>query len=298
MNINFELYKVFYYVAKHLSFSRAAAQLYISQSAVSQEIKLLEKSLGCQLFNRSTKHVSLTPEGSALYRYIRQAFQLIKEGEQSINAFQELEQGEIRVGASDTICKYYLLPYFKKFHQLYPNIKIKIINGTSPACIELLQKNMVDLAVINIPPRKLPGGLEVQEVAKIQDAFLVGEKYSYLCQKTMSIAELQKYPFLLLEKHSVSRMYFDQLCAKHNVAITPEIELGNLDLLIELTKIGLGISFAVQEFVTEELAKGSIYQIPIQETIGQRKIGVLRPTRGIPSKAIDRFTELLMFNSN
>lgn len=294
MNINFELYKVFYHVGKYLNFSQAANHLYISQSAVSQQIRLLEKSLGCRLFNRSTKQVSLTPEGHALYQYIKQAFRLIKEGEDSISAFQDLDRGEIRVGASDTICKYYLLPYFKKFHVLYPNIKIKIINRTSPACIELLQKDIVDLAVINIPPQQLPTTLKVQEIATIQDVFLVGDKYSYLCQKPISITKLQNYPFLLLEQHSVSRKYFDLLCMQYDIVVTPEIELGNLDLLIELTKIGLGISFAVREFISEELIAGNIYEIPIKEKIAERKIGLLAPTKTFPSKATSKFIELLI----
>jgi DNA-binding transcriptional LysR family regulator len=296
LNINFELYKVFYYVAKYLSFSEAANHLYISQSAVSQSVMLLEKNLNCRLFIRSTKQVSLTPEGIDLYKYVSKAYQLIKDGEESISAFQELEQGEIKVGASDTISKYYLLPYFKQFHELYPNIKIKIMNRTSPACIELLQNHLVDLAVINTPPQQLPSSLHIQEVASVQDAFIAGEQYAHLAKKAISISTLQKYPFLLLEQHSVSRMFFEKLCLKYNMAITPEIELSNLDLLVELTKIGLGISFVVKEFVAEDLAKGNISIIPTKERIPNRTIGLLTPANNLPSKAAGRFMDFLIAN--
>ena len=111
MDINFELYKVFYYVAKHLSFSAAAKDLYISQSAVSQAIKLLEEKLKDKLFVRSTKQVHLSPAGALLFTHVEQAFLFLKLGERNVNELHSLEQGELRIGASDTICKHYLLPY-------------------------------------------------------------------------------------------------------------------------------------------------------------------------------------------
>jgi DNA-binding transcriptional LysR family regulator len=151
MDINFELYKVFYHVAKNLSFSAASHSLFISQSAVSQSIKLLENKLQTRLFIRSSKQVKLTQEGQILFRHIEQAFNFIKTGERSIEEINHLQKGQVRIGASDTICKYHLLPYFKKFNQLYPQIRIQVINRTSSACIDLLRKSMVDIAVINIP---------------------------------------------------------------------------------------------------------------------------------------------------
>ena len=110
MDINYELYKVFYYVAISLSFSDASKQLFISQSAVSQSVKVLEKKLGITLFIRSTKRVQLTPEGETLLRHIEPAMNLIKRGEAQIMEASNLGGGQLRIGASDTICRYYLVP--------------------------------------------------------------------------------------------------------------------------------------------------------------------------------------------
>ena len=121
MDINYELYKVFYYVATSLSFSEASKQLYISQSAVSQSIKTLEKRLNQNLFIRSTKKVRLTTEGEILLRHIEPAINLIQRGENQIIESNTLGGGQLRIGASDTICRYFLVPYLNKFHKAYPN---------------------------------------------------------------------------------------------------------------------------------------------------------------------------------
>ena len=149
MDINYELYKVFYYVATSLSFSEASKQLYISQSAVSQSIKTLEKRLNQNLFIRSTKKVRLTPEGEILLRHIEPAINLIQRGENQILEANTLGGGQLRIGASDTICRYFLVPYLNKFHKAYPNVHIKVTNQTSPGCVDLLENGQVDFIVTN-----------------------------------------------------------------------------------------------------------------------------------------------------
>ena len=123
MDINYELYKVFYYVATTLSFSEASKLLFISQSAVSQSIKVLEKKLGITLFIRSTKRVQLTPEGETLLRHVEPAINLIARGEAQIMEAGTLGGGQLRIGASDTICRYFLVPYLNRFHRSFPNVQ-------------------------------------------------------------------------------------------------------------------------------------------------------------------------------
>ena len=139
MDINLELYKVFYYVATTLSFSEASRELFISQSAVSQSIKTLEKKLNHTLFIRSTKKVLLTPEGELLLQHVKPAIQMLDEGE-SLLSGDNMLKGQLRIGASDTICRYYLIHYLQKFHQEFPDVRIKVTNSTSIGCAELLEK--------------------------------------------------------------------------------------------------------------------------------------------------------------
>ena len=150
MDVNYELYKVFYFVATTLSFSEASKQLFISQSAVSQSIKALEKKLDQTLFIRSTKRVRLTPEGEILLRHVEPAMNLIKRGEAQLMETNS-KGGQIRIGASDTICRYFLVPYLERFHKEFPGAHIKVTNATSIRCVELLESGQVDLIVVNYP---------------------------------------------------------------------------------------------------------------------------------------------------
>ena len=154
MDINLELYKVFYYVATTLSFSEASRQLFISQSAVSQSVKTLEKKLGHTLFIRSTKKVFLTPEGELLLRHVKPAIQMLDEGESLLSG--DTLKGQLRIGASDTICRYFLIEYFRKFHQAYPDVRVKVTNSTSIGCVELLEKGQVDLIAVSYTHLTLP----------------------------------------------------------------------------------------------------------------------------------------------
>lgn len=275
MDINFELYKVFYHVARNLSFSAAAAELFISQSAVSQSIRLLETKLKASLFIRHTKKVKLTPEGHALFEHIEKAFNIIKTGERSINNINLLKQGEIKLAASDTICKYHLLPYFKKFSELYPNIKISITNRTSPVCIELLQKGIVDLSVVNLPERESAyKNITIKKLKAIHDVFIAGSNFASLNNRSVAPAELEQYPILMLETNTITRNFFESFLQKNALTIVPEIELGSVDLLIELAKIGLGISFVASEYVQKELSTGELFTLNIKGKIPPRYLGL------------------------
>ncbi|KAB3530062.1 LysR family transcriptional regulator [Alkaliphilus serpentinus] len=296
MDIRFELYKTFYYVAKELSFSKAAEALFISQSAVSQAIKALEEALDCKLFNRHTKRVKLTKEGKVLFNHVEQALNFLKRGEDSISSMKDLTQGELWIGASDTICKYYLIPHLEKFHKLYPGIKIKITSRTSPVCMDLLIKGNIDLAVVNIPEGFVDKNLKIHGVKNIQDKFIVGKKYRALAQRELTLRELSQYPILMLEKNSTTRKFFNDYLLNNDVKLEPEIELSSIELMVELTKIGLGVSFAVEEVVREDLINEELYEIKVKEAIPSRSMAILTNVTIPDSHAATKFIEVIEAN--
>lgn len=293
-NINFELYKVFYYVAGKLNFSAAANSLYISQSAVSQSIKQLEEQLGSKLFFRNTKQVKLTKSGELLFSHVEQAFNFLKTGERSIAELQALQLGELKIGASDTICKYFLLPYLKQFHQLYPKIKINITNRPSPVCAELLRKGLVDISIINLPNARPDKDLTISRLQAVHDVFIAGPKYSHLQQQVLELRQLSGYPLLMLERNSTTRLFFDQYLQQHNLRITPEIELDSVDIMIELVKIGLGISFIAREYLQKELADNEVVLLNVNAPIPSRYLGVVTHASLPVPVAAQKFMELLV----
>lgn len=199
MDISFELYKVFYYVASTLSFSEASRQLYISQSAVSQSIKSLEQKLGHKLFTRNTKCVMLTPEGETLFRHVEPAVNLLVQGERQLIGTNTLET-PLRIGASDTICRYFLVPYLQRFHKEFPQVTIKVTNATSIGCAELLEHHQIDFAFCNYPNSKLQLHTNYKTIFTFQDVFAANKKYFDFTEQKLSLFELHEYPILMLDK--------------------------------------------------------------------------------------------------
>lgn len=270
MDINFELYKVFYYVAKTLSFSDASKELFISQSAVSQSIKTLEKRLNQTLFIRSTKKVRLTKEGDLLFKHIEPAINLIIRGESQILDAGSLKGGQLRIGASDTICRYFLVPYLNEFHQKYPGVHIKVTNGTSLQCVDLLENNQVDLIITNSPNTRLNNISDIVPITEFSDSFIASKKaFPELSDRVITLKELQSYPILMLEQHSTTSHFLHKLFLKNHLDLAPAIELSSNDLLIDLAKIGLGIAFVPDFCVTEG---DDIFTLTLSEALPKRKL--------------------------
>ncbi len=270
--MNLELYKAFYYTAKHGNVSRASEQLYITQPAVSRSIRQLEDALKCPLFFRTSKGVKLTPEGEILYKYVEQAFNFIAAGESKINDVKNLTVGEVRIGVSDTICKYYLIPYLKLFKTLHPGIKIRAICPTTPGIISLLKNGKIDFGIINLP--YTDDQLNFQNIIKVQDCFVTGRKYQYLSRKLQPLDEIVKHPLILLEKSSNSRIFIDEYFKSNSLSVTPDFELGNMDLLMQFAKYDFGIACVIRNFIEDELDAGRLFEIKPIEKIPRRNIGV------------------------
>lgn len=252
MDINYELYKVFYQVASTMSFSEASRQLYISQSAVSQSIKSLEKKLGHSLFNRSTKRISLTPEGEMLYRHITPAIHMIQSAEEQIMEKHSLN-GQLRISASDTICRYFLVPYLNRFHTEYPNVHIRIVNHPSADCMELLKQGQVDLVFVNTPLSQLEQCAYTREVLEFQDTFVANPKYFNTLTSALSMNQLQQLPLITLQKNTTTSHFLHDFFKNRGYLFNPEIELSSNDLVLDLTSIGLGVGFLPDYMIKKEL---------------------------------------------
>lgn len=292
MDVNFDLYRIFYITAKAKSISNAAKELYISQPAVSQAIKQLEEKLGGRLFFRTPKGIVLTAEGEAVFKYIEQAYNFIMTAQSKFSEMQNLVSGEIKIGASDTLCNYYLLPYLQSFNKTYPDIRIQVTNRTTKETIKLLESGKVDFGIINLPI-EIPNHLQIIKGMPIQDCFVVGEKYKELTDSPINIKKLADYPILLLEKGSNIRQFIDDFALKNDTQLIPEIELGSIDLLVEFARIDLGVACVVKNFITEELATAKLYEVHFIENIPNRNIGIVF-LKDVPlSAAAKRFIELL-----
>ncbi len=339
MTDNLNYYKVFLTAAKTGSISKAAELLYISQPAVSKSISNLEDNLGIRIFERTSRGVRLTDEGALLYEHIRSAFDSISHAEDELKRMNELGIGQLRIGASTSLCKYILVDYLKDFITAYPHIKISIDCHPTMHTIDLLEEGKIDLGLIC--HTELPKDLEYIELRKIHDIFVTSQSYldnlllresseepempvpplpfagniTSLFSETadtqkkdipfgktakgMSAKEiLEKSNLMLLEQGNITRRHIDQYLYSQNITPQQILEINNMDLLLDFSAIGMGVSSIVKEFAELSLETGEIIELPLPAPIEERTIGFAYRNAKTSSTALEKFLSFCRERTN
>lgn len=283
MDISLEYYRIFYYIGKYGSITAAAQELSLSQPAVSQGLKLLEKTLGAPLFVRTPKGVRFTAEGEAMYSYVARGYETLRQGEKVLKQMLNLETGEIHIGASDMTLKYYLLPYLEQYHAAYPDIKIMVSNAPTPETLEYLRDGKIDFAVVSSPVRA-EENLEVWKVRRIEDIFIAGGQFAHLKGRILTYAELMRLPTLFLEKNTSTRAYIDDFLREQSVSCSPEIELATSDMLVQFARKNLGVAGVVRDFAEEYIQSGEVFQLKFDRPIPERSFCIVM-NRNVPKSS-------------
>ena len=289
MKTKLDYYRMFYETARFNSFSTAAQHLYISQSAISQCMHQLENDLGVQLFIRTRKGVSLTNEGKLLFLKVENAIQSIEQGESQIERICQLEAGEIKIAAGDTITTHFLLKYLEEFHTLYPDIKIEMANSYSSQMLTLVKEGKADLAFVNMPISDEE--LVIEPCLEINDVFVCGPNFAQ--KETYQWEDLVDLPLILLEKNASSRHFLEKNFNQKNLSLNPQIEVAVHDLLIRFASIHLGISCVIEEFSKEELEQGIIRRMNLNPPLPKRCIGYAYLKNSPLSHATKAFMDLI-----
>ena len=293
-SVNLEWYRVFYHVARLSGISHASRDMHVSQPAISQIIRQLETKLETPLFIRTARGVRMTAEGELLFSYIQQAYRLIETAERKIEEQKNLLRGEVRIGAGDTLCRYFLLSYLQAFHTAYPDIHIHVTNRTSRETVKLLREGQIDFGIVHLPIEA--DLIHIEQVMTLHDCFVVGPPRQDLLLHPLGLSELSKQPLILLESGSVTRRHIDAYFAADGIVMTPEIELGSLDLLTEFAHIGLGVACVVREFIQAELEAGELFEVPVKIPVPPRQVGIIW-IQDVPlSRAARQFVDIF-FNS-
>ena len=290
MAVKLELYRVFQEVARWGNISAAAQNLFISQSAVSQSVKQLEEQLQVRLFSRSTRGVSLTSEGKLLLEYVSHALGLLQSGEEKIAASRQLLTGELIIGASDTVTKTYLLSRLEAFHKDYPDIRIRILNGTTSMVLDYLHAGQVDIAFASEAPDETV--YSVRHCVDTHTIFVAAPDYLEF-DKVYTMEEIAALPLILLERKASSRVYVERYFQDHGVQIHPEIELGSHNLLISLARIGLGVACVTEEFSLSGLSRGVIVPLKTDFEIPPRAVTMCTLQGVTPTSAANRFMDFI-----
>lgn len=275
------LYQYFYAVANTGNISRAAKVMYTSQPVVSKYIARLEKELGVQLFKRTPRGVILTEEGSILYEHVKTAFNYLEAGMDALKHQQNENLGHLRIGVSTTLCKYLLLPYLKQYIARYPNIRLSIQCQSTYHTLEALENNQIDIGLIGQPDHL--GTLKFYDMTDIEDIFVASPAYiQHITPQKSKHTDIDPVfspltseltTIMLLDKGNITRQYIDRYMAMNHIYPSNLLEISTMDLIIEFSKIGMGIGCVIKEFVQDELKQGTLVEIPLHTPLKKRTVG-------------------------
>ena len=292
MNISYDYYRIFYYVAKYGSFTQAANMLLNNQPNITRAMKALESELGCTLFVRTNKGVTLTPEGEALYAHISLAFEHIQTGEEEISANKGLQKGIVSIGATEISLRCFLLPILNDYRKKYPGIRIKISNLSSPQALSALKTGLVDFAVVTTPIER-DSALREVKVKEFQEVAICGEVLqSKFGTAAFTLKELSQHPIISLEKGRSTHIFYTDLFAKHGMNFHPDIEAATADQIIPIVKHNLGIGFVPERFLYDE--PNGIYMLNLKDRIPTREICVVTRKGHSPSLAARELGKMML----
>ena len=291
MQAKLEQYKIFKAVADSGNISATAKSLYLSQSAVSQQIQTLEAALGVRLFIRSRRGVTLTSDGHTLYEYVASALSLLEAGEMRLNESKDLVRGELAIGASNTLTETYLLSFLQQYHQMYPGVKVRILNGTSRRVMNYLKSGAVDLAFATSYEEE--DSFESYLCLKTHTAFVAAADYPLDFDRSYSLEDIAQMPLILLEREAGSRRFLEDCFLKEGLRLEPEIELASYELLISLARIGLGVAGVTEEFSKEAIESGVVRRLKLKTQLPERAVNMLSPQSKETSMAARKFMELV-----
>ena len=278
MSVSYEYYKIFYYVGKYKSFSKAAKTLNNSQPNITRTMNNLEIELGCKLFIRSNKGVALTSEGEKLFLHVQAAHEQLQMGEAEINFSKNLHNERISIGFSIGITEILLhdkiLPVLHDYHRLYPKTHIQIVNNSTPSLISAVSDGLIDMAVVTAFSNS---NLNLHETIlnSFQDILIAGPSFSHLKGQNLTLADLVQYPMINLWQGTETFEFYKNIFTLYGLPFEPEIETATTDQVLSFVSNNMGIGFISSEYAKSSLQKGEVFQINLTENIPMRNISLI-----------------------
>ena len=222
MKTNLELYKTFYYVAKNGNITQAANELMISQPSLEGNAKVIDDA-------------------------------------RDLTSLNNMEKGTINIGAGNTIMQRYLMPFIKEFHEIYPNINVKVNTLVTGELIKKAQVGLIDIVFTHLP-NNIPDNFDIVKIKKLHDIFVVNKDSEYKDIK-INKKDLETLPLVLLPLGASNRKNFDKFCLSNNIVIKPLMEIGNDLIVEECAESGLGVGLVVKEYVQNKLDNKKLFEL-------------------------------------
>ncbi|MCE7982112.1 MAG: LysR family transcriptional regulator [Caldilinea sp. CFX5] len=276
-------------IVREGSFTAAAEKLFVTQPALSQQIKGLEAEVGAQLLERRGRRFTVTAPGKVVLAHAEQILAHLQQLQDDLTALQTLTQGRLRIGTSDTVCLYLLPPVVQAFRRQHPAVEIHLTNRPSHEVAALLLEGALDFGIISLPVNEPL--LESEFLCERAEVAVCAPDHPLVAQAQATLAELTAYPLLLLEKGTTSRALFEQRLAQSG--LSPQItDLGSIEVMKRYAEIGLGVAVVPAMAVVTETQSGRLHALTLP-WFPVRAVGIVRRRHSYVAPAEEAFRALL-----
>lgn len=290
MNISFEHYKIFYYVAKYKSLSKAAQLLINNQPNLTRTIKNLENELDCRLFFRTNKGMILTPEGQMIYAHIKNAVEEVIEAENELNEIKLMKKGLVRISVSEIALRCRLLGAIKEYRRKYPDIRIEISNHLTAQAVESVKDSNADMALVTTPAPDI-NEFDSIFVCPVTESAICAKDFIIEEKEPLSLCQLSKYPLVSLSKNTQTYEFYRDIFSANSAEFNPVVETAAEDQIIPMVETGIGIGFVPDGFLKNE---DNIRKIPLSQTLPQRNIIIVKKKNRPLSIAASRLEDIIL----
>lgn len=291
--VSYDYYRIFYYVAKYGSISRAAEILHSNQPNITKYMNNLESQLGCRLMTRSNKGVTLTPEGEKLYVHVQIAYSQLREAENELSGVGKMRTGTIRIGATETALYGVLLDVLAKFRAAYPGIRLHITNGSTSSTAAALRKGLLDLAVVTSPTDSLPD-IQSTPLLAFKEILVAAACSDYSKERRINPSEVFTYPIVSLGRHAKTYEFYSHLFLPYGLEWQPDIDLATSDQILPMVRAGLGIGFVPEFMAMRDLEQKVIVPIEVVGLKPERTIVLLEDKTKCLSAAAAALREMML----
>ena len=263
------------------SLTAAAEQLFLTQPNVTKTVQKLEEQLGCTLFVRTKRGVSLTSEGELLWNRVEPACRLFLAAEQELEATRLLEGGILRIASTEMGFKTYVLPALQRFTKDHPNVKVKFYSALTGRILEMLRTGTIDIAVLHTPFDH-DDSMEMCHIDVCSECLAVGPRYAFLADRANQLADLQKYPFVSMTEGSATKNYLSNLFQKQGLTFEADIEVPTTELAVQAVESGFGIGILPWQLIQERVEQRELFPVKLSGELPSRDVYALT-SRRIPT---------------
>jgi len=265
--------RAFSILARTGSFTATAQELHLSQSAISHAMKALEQEIGCRLLDRMGKTVVLNQAGEQLLVHVEKVLQEMDTARAELGRLGKWGSSRLRIGASTTACQHVLPAVLREFKESFPQCAISIEPGDTPEMIDALRAHRIDLAVNLEPRREEP--LEFRPLFADELVFITSPLHPWAQAGKVVRDEIPRQHYILYGKGSYTFQMIERYFREEQIVLHSLLDLGNMEAIKELVKLGLGVSILALWTARKELGEKSLVALPLGRRKLKRRWGVL-----------------------